>query len=61
MTTTTTRVEQPVLFAGLTPTDLTMLLVVLIWGANFSIVKAALTEIPRWCLPRYALQVRVCF
>ncbi|MGQ9773981.1 DMT family transporter [Chloroflexus sp.] len=46
MTTTTTRVEQPVLFAGLTPTDLTMLLVVLIWGANFSIVKAALTEIP---------------
>ncbi|WP_298816112.1 DMT family transporter [Chloroflexus sp.] len=44
--TTTTRVEQPVVFAGLTKTDLTMLLVVLIWGANFSIVKAALTEIP---------------
>ncbi len=44
--TTTTRVEQPVVFAGLTRTDLTMLLVVLIWGANFSIVKAALTEIP---------------
>ncbi|MEF3274584.1 MAG: DMT family transporter [Chloroflexus sp.] len=43
--TTTTRVEQPVVFAGLTKTDLTMLLVVLIWGANFSIVKAALTEI----------------
>ncbi len=44
--TTTTRVEQPILFAGLTRTDLTMLLVVLIWGANFSIVKASLTEIP---------------
>lgn len=46
MTSTTSRIEQRVLFAGLTKTDLTMLLVVLIWGANFSIVKAALTEIP---------------
>ncbi|GIV89714.1 MAG: hypothetical protein KatS3mg055_2232 [Chloroflexus sp.] len=46
MTSTTSRIEQRVLLAGLTKTDLTMLLVVLIWGANFSIVKAALTEIP---------------
>ncbi|MGB9737048.1 MAG: EamA family transporter [Chloroflexus aggregans] len=46
MTSTTSRIEQRVLFTGLTKTDLTMLLVVLIWGANFSIVKAALTEIP---------------
>ncbi len=43
---TTTRTDQPVLFAGLTAIDLTMLLVVVIWGANFSIVKSALTEIP---------------
>ena len=31
---------------GLTSTDLTMILVVLIWGANFSVVKIALAEIP---------------
>ena len=43
---TTTRTDQPVLFAGLTAIDLTMLLVVVIWGANFSIVKSSLTEIP---------------
>ncbi len=43
---TTTRTDQPVLFAGLTAIDLMMLLVVVIWGANFSIVKSALTEIP---------------
>jgi drug/metabolite transporter (DMT)-like permease len=31
---------------GLPLTDLTMLLVVLIWGANFSVVKLALAELP---------------
>jgi drug/metabolite transporter (DMT)-like permease len=31
--------------AGLTRNDLAMLLVVLIWGANFSFLKAALTEL----------------
>ncbi|PDW01044.1 DMT family transporter [Candidatus Chloroploca asiatica] len=41
-----TRVEQPVTRLGLPITDLTMLLVVLIWGINFTVVKIVLQEIP---------------
>jgi drug/metabolite transporter (DMT)-like permease len=43
---TQTQAERTPFRLGLTSTDLTMLLVVLIWGANFSIVKIALQQFP---------------
>jgi drug/metabolite transporter (DMT)-like permease len=43
---TQTRAERAGARLGLTMTDLTMILVVLIWGANFSVVKLALAELP---------------
>lgn len=41
-----TRAERAVGGLGLSMIDLTMILVVLIWGANFSVVKLALAELP---------------
>lgn len=38
--------ERPAARFGIPTTDLTMLLVVLIWGMNFSVTKIALTELP---------------
>jgi drug/metabolite transporter (DMT)-like permease len=38
--------ERPGVRFGIPVTDLTMILVVLIWGANFSVVKLALAQIP---------------
>lgn len=38
--------ERPAARFGIPTTDLTMLLVVLIWGANFSVTKIALLELP---------------
>ena len=43
---TKTQAERAPARLGLSTTDLTMLLVVLIWGANFSIVKIALQQFP---------------
>lgn len=43
---TQTRAARPSALAGLPWTDLTMVLVVVIWGANFSITKLALGQIP---------------
>jgi drug/metabolite transporter (DMT)-like permease len=43
---TTHQAGQPAVFAGLPLTDLTMILVVLIWGANFTVVKLALNDLP---------------
>lgn len=43
---TQTRTERPAAVPGIPWTDLTMVLVVLIWGANFSVTKIALQEIP---------------
>lgn len=43
---TQTRAERAGARLGLSMIDLTMILVVLIWGANFSVVKLALAEIP---------------
>lgn len=40
------RAERPAARVGFTRTDLPMLAVVLIWGANFSITKIALEQIP---------------
>lgn len=40
------RAERPAARVGFTRTDLTMVAVVLIWGANFSITKVALQQIP---------------
>lgn len=40
------QINEPVAKAGLTGNDLSMLCVVLIWGANFSVVKLALREFP---------------
>jgi drug/metabolite transporter (DMT)-like permease len=44
--TTHSEVGRPAVFAGLPLTDLTMILVVLIWGANFTVVKLTLQELP---------------
>jgi drug/metabolite transporter (DMT)-like permease len=41
-----TQAARPAALAGLPWTDLTMILVVVIWGANFSITKIALLQIP---------------
>lgn len=41
-----TQAARPTALAGFSHTDLTMVLVVLIWGANFSISKMALQQIP---------------
>lgn len=41
-----TRAERAMGGLGLSMIDLTMILVVLIWGANFSVVKLALSELP---------------
>lgn len=43
---TQTQAARPAALAGLPWTELTMILVVLIWGANFSITKIALGQIP---------------
>lgn len=43
---TQTRASRPTALAGFSRTDLTMILVVLIWGANFSITKVSLQQIP---------------
>lgn len=43
---TQTRTVGPTAPAGFSQTDLTMVLVVVIWGANFSISKIALQQIP---------------
>jgi drug/metabolite transporter (DMT)-like permease len=43
---TPTPAERPAARFGIPATDLTMMLVVLIWGMNFSVTKIALTELP---------------
>ncbi|NTU79419.1 MAG: EamA family transporter [Chloroflexales bacterium] len=43
---TQTQAVRPAALRGLSWTDLTMVVVVLIWGANFSVTKIALQQIP---------------
>lgn len=43
---TQTSAGRPLALPGFSRTDLTMVLVVLIWGANFSVTKIALQQIP---------------
>jgi drug/metabolite transporter (DMT)-like permease len=43
---TPSQAERPAARFGIPTTDLTMLLVVLIWGTNFSVTKIALAELP---------------